>query len=224
MSQCKAIFEQVRCGSTTGSYQRYWCEKHEAQHKVSHDFYKDVENEWERREDTFWNSETTKDKTEGLRLLSIVLVARQSHNEWFYESQPDDGHEDHELELRSSRQYLCRETYALGYAIAIRMTPEAIKNVIRERETTSDQCNSDKAVTYQHIDEGDEDHAYQRLVEKEEEELRKRKQFMDELLAQLHPIELVDKNKRHDGEYEGVMMSYIAEEDMFPKDSSHAEW
>ncbi|KAK8119591.1 uncharacterized protein PG998_004217 [Apiospora kogelbergensis] len=173
MSQCKAIFKQVRCSSTTGSYQRYWCEKHEAQHKVSHDFYKDVENEWKRREDTFWNSETTKDKTEGLRLLSIVLVARQSHNEWFYESQPDDGHEDHELELRSSRQYLCRETYALGYAIATRMTPEAIKNVIRERETTSDQCNSDKAVTDQHIDERDEDHAYQRLVEEEEEEFRK---------------------------------------------------
>ncbi|KAK8033587.1 hypothetical protein PG991_002985 [Apiospora marii] len=72
-------------------------------------------------------------KKDGLRFLSIALVARQAHTDWFYSGQPCDGHKARERKPRVNRISGQRETYAMKHGIFAKMTALMIRETIRDR-------------------------------------------------------------------------------------------
>ncbi|KAK7926844.1 hypothetical protein PG985_003842 [Apiospora marii] len=74
-----------------------------------------------------------KSKKDGLRFLSIAIVARTAHTDWFYSGQPCHGHKARERKLRVNRNSVQRETYATKHVIVAKMTAPMIRETIRDR-------------------------------------------------------------------------------------------
>ncbi|KAK7926843.1 hypothetical protein PG985_003841 [Apiospora marii] len=129
MKQCKALIDANSCLEFMDWYESDWCTKHTLQHRVSHDFYKDVEAEWDH---VRWSSrEDAQSKQDELCLLSVAIAAREAHTDWFYQSQPDPGHKSRERELRSKRETVKLEVYAMEHAIVTKMSKPLIQETIR---------------------------------------------------------------------------------------------
>ncbi|KAK8052527.1 hypothetical protein PG993_003912 [Apiospora rasikravindrae] len=177
---CKAAIDSVPCSNPTKSCQDNYCEKHSIQHDVSYHFYKDVEAKWERLKwDALCDSEDAQSKHDGLTFLSIVLVAREAHTDWFYQGVPEPGHQRHEQRLRSNRDSVVTAIYALEHGIVAKMTNPLIREVIRNYVT---QISA-------------QDFPQPTLGENEQStEEYERDGFMAQLLDELHTIELLDIN------------------------------
>lgn len=130
----QAVIDKYRCRESIDGCSDKWCAKHTRQHRVSHNFYKYVESEWDRVcDDALCNSDNIESKKDGLRFLSIALVAREAHTDWFYSGQPCDGHKERERMLRAYRNSVKRETYALKHGIIDKMTAPILREIIRDR-------------------------------------------------------------------------------------------
>ncbi|KAK8060608.1 hypothetical protein PG996_010538 [Apiospora saccharicola] len=181
MTRCKAVVDTYRCPDSTDPCSSYsWCAKHKLQHDVSHDFYKYVERKWDRIQgDALWNPKDIQSKKDGLRYLTIVLVARKAHTDWFYKGKPCVGHKKRELRLRDKLISVQRETFAMEHAIVPTMILPMIREVIRSRVSTISAAIT-PGETAQEADETPEENGMEEFIEK--------------LFENLDPIDLLDIN------------------------------
>lgn len=72
-------------------------------------------------------------KQDRLRLLSVEIVTREAHTDSFFQGQPDPGHKERELELRSHRKTVQRDVYDMEHAIVTKISKPLIQEAVRSR-------------------------------------------------------------------------------------------
>ncbi|KAK8033588.1 hypothetical protein PG991_002986 [Apiospora marii] len=180
-------------------------------------FYKDVEEEWDSvKYGALYGSEDAESKQAGLRLLSVVIAAREAHTEWFYSGEPDPNHKDHEHELRSSRETVIKGVYDMEYAIVTNMSKPLIQEIIRshiKQVSASDFPNQPVPK---------DDSFLEKYSAYREELCMKRKEYMDQLLPELDTVELMDMNNTSPAKFRMTKFDYAPE--LFITDYSEVDW
>ncbi|KAK8080865.1 hypothetical protein PG997_008683 [Apiospora hydei] len=208
MTICKAAIELVPCQNPTNCYRDNFCEKHSIQHDISHNLYKDVEAEWERLKwDALFDSDDAKSKHDGLVFLSIVLVAREAHTDWFYQGVPDPGHETHEQGLRADRDSVVAAIYAMEHGIVAKMTNPLVREVIRSH---INRISTHKLPQPTLGENNPSPGKYER------------REFMINLLDELHTVELLDLNNASMFTLIKTIFSYNPF--LFQKDLTTVDW
>ncbi|KAK8128715.1 hypothetical protein PG984_009823 [Apiospora sp. TS-2023a] len=158
MTQCEAVIDTYRCPDPTDPYSSdKWCAKHTLQHNVSHAFYKYVERNWDRVQgDALWNPKDIESKKDGLRFLTIVLVAREAHTDWFYQGKSCVGHQRREFRLSAKLSSVQRETFAMEYAIVSRTILPMVREVIRSQVSQVSASTTPETII-QEIDQSSEE-------------------------------------------------------------------
>ncbi|KAK6827631.1 hypothetical protein PG987_010972 [Apiospora arundinis] len=125
MEQCKATIYLIRCTSAAEHYHNDWCAKHTVQHRVSHNFYKDVEEEWEQ---TKWSAFSDSDFDFSLPSLMPGRATRSGSLEGY----PSQNRQDHERQLWSDYYSLRKELFGMEYGIVTKMSDGLVKEMIRD--------------------------------------------------------------------------------------------
>ncbi|KAK8867718.1 hypothetical protein PGQ11_006296 [Apiospora arundinis] len=113
MEQCKATIYLIRCTSAAEHYHNDWCAKHTVQRRVSHNFYKDVEEEWER---TKWSAFSDSGGPHG------VVLWRGTRAKTIKTTSDSSG----------QTITLCEKTFSMEYGIVTKMSDGLVKEVIRD--------------------------------------------------------------------------------------------